>query len=104
MAAAAAAAAGHPGLIQQQAALSGRHRFTPPTEGGASSGSRPDMTSTGAVDGPSFPVSLYSEMKFSCSWWWSLIRIGCLVLSWLMVVCNVVHLVSQFVLVGHVPT
>lgn len=60
MAAAAAAAAGHPGLMQQQA-LSGRHRFTPPTEGssggGASAGSRSDMSSAGVVDGSSYPVS-----------------------------------------------
>ena len=43
-------------MIQQQA-LSSRHRFTPPTEGGASTGSRPDMSSAGVVDGPSYPVS-----------------------------------------------
>lgn len=59
-AAAAAAAAGHPGhpglMQQQQQALSGRHRFTPPTEG-ASSGSRQDMSSSGHVDGASYPVS-----------------------------------------------
>lgn len=55
-AAAAAAAAGHPAMMQQQA-LTGRHRFTPPTEGGASAGSRQDMSSAGVVDGPSYPVS-----------------------------------------------
>lgn len=54
-AAAAAAAAGHPGMMQQQ--VLSRHRFTPPTEGGASAGSRSDISGTGVVDGSSYPVS-----------------------------------------------
>lgn len=51
--AAAAAAAGHPSLMPQQG-LGSRHRFTPPTEGASS---RPDMSSSGVVDGASYPVS-----------------------------------------------